>query len=257
MKGIVYQYKINAKYYVGKTFGLERKRKDKHRYEAFTLQKQTPFAKAIRKYGWDMVVSGYSVIETIEADTKDELNRLLIEREAFWIRERNSIAPNGYNVMASGSISPPHTYNKEEIYKRVSQSLKGKYMNCPATSRPVYCIELKRWYPSISEAERQHNIAGSGVEKAASGKNVSAGGFHWSYEETDTYRADLIKQSRKPVYCVETGTQYPSVYAVAKELFGEQANSKKSLVQNALRHNRKTCGLTFRYVNPVLSETEV
>lgn len=30
MKGIVYQYKINAKYYVGKTFGLERKRKDKH-----------------------------------------------------------------------------------------------------------------------------------------------------------------------------------------------------------------------------------
>ena len=41
MKGIVYQYKINAKYYVGKTFGLERKRKDKHRYEAFKLQKQS------------------------------------------------------------------------------------------------------------------------------------------------------------------------------------------------------------------------
>ena len=40
MKGIVYQYKINAKYYVGRTFGLERKRKDKHRYEAFKLQKQ-------------------------------------------------------------------------------------------------------------------------------------------------------------------------------------------------------------------------
>lgn len=257
MKGIIYQYKINAKYYVGKTFGLERKRKDKHRYEAYTLQKQTPFARAIRKYGGETVEKGYSIIETIEAETKDELNRLLIEREAYWIKERNSITPNGYNVMASGSISPPHTYNKEEIYKRVSESLKGKYMNCPATSRPVYCIEQKQWYPSISEAERQNRLAKGSVEKSASGKNVSAGGLHWSYEETDTYRADLIKASRKPVYCVETGKQYPSVYAVAKDLFGDKASSKKSLVQNALRHNRKTCGLTFRYVNPVLPGTEV
>ena len=257
MKGIIYQYKIDAKYYVGKTYGLERKRKDKHKYEAYTKQAQTPFARAIRKYGWDTVLQGYSVIEVIEAENKCELNRKLIEREAYWIKERNAIVPNGYNVMTSGSISPPHTYNKEEIYKRVSQSLKGKYMNCEATSRRVYCIEQKQWYPSISEAERQNNLAKGSVEKVASGKNVSAGGLHWSFEETDKFRADLIKGSRKPVYCVETGKRYPSVYAVAKELFGDKAPIKKSLVQNALRHNRKTCGLTFRYVNPVLSETEV
>lgn len=218
MTGIVYQYEINAKYYVGKTYGAERKRKSKHKYEAFTLNKQTPFSRAIRKYGWEYAEKGYSVIETVEADTVEELNALLVDREEYWIKQRNSVVPNGYNIYSRGTQTPPHTYGKEQIYKRVSESLKGKYMNCETTSRPVYCIEQKRWYPSISEAERQNNIVKSSVGKAASGKNVTAGGLHWNYDGTDKVRQNLHKAISKPVYCVETGVQYPSIYAVAKEL---------------------------------------
>ena len=137
-RGIIYQYRIENKYYVGKTYGLERKRIDKHKYEALTLKSDRPFQRAIRKYGWDKVFSGYSVIEEIFAGTKEELNEILIEREAYWIKERNSLVPNGYNVLKSGQIEVPHTQGKDEIYKKVSESLKGKHMNHESTSRKVY-----------------------------------------------------------------------------------------------------------------------
>lgn len=66
MKGVIYQYHVGNKYYVGKTYGLERKRIDKHKYEALTKNAQTPFARAIRKYGWETVKASYEVIEVIE-----------------------------------------------------------------------------------------------------------------------------------------------------------------------------------------------
>ncbi|MCM1276796.1 MAG: hypothetical protein NC299_15790, partial [Lachnospiraceae bacterium] len=255
--GVIYQYKIGKKVYVGKTYMQERKRQAKHKFEAFTLNKPTPFSRAIRKYGWETAIAGYSVIEIIKAETVDELNAKLIEREAFWIKEKNSLVPNGYNIYSHGTKVPPHTKNKEEIYGRVSKALKGKYMNCPETSHRVYCVEQKKWYPSESEAERQNNLARSTVSKAAQGINVCAGGLHWVYNENDIPRENKIKASRKPIICIETGKIYPSIYAVAKELYGDKAMAKKSAIQNALRYNRKTSGLTFRYVNPVLSETEV
>jgi len=42
MQGIIYQYKIGNKLYVGKTLALERKRQAKHKFEAYKLHKETP-----------------------------------------------------------------------------------------------------------------------------------------------------------------------------------------------------------------------
>jgi hypothetical protein len=258
--GIIYQYRINNKYYVGKTYGLERKRIDKHKYEALTLNSDRPFARAIRKYGWDEVLSGYSVIERITADTKEELNLLLIQREAYWIRERNSIVPNGYNVFKSGQIEIPHTNNKDEIYSRVSKSLKGKYMNADYSSRKVYCIEQDKWYPSISEAERQHNLSNGSVGKAASGIQITAGGYTWSFDGSKTIRDNKLKASRKPVRCLETGEKFDSVYDAAKSVYGSNANKKKCIILASIKHGWAASGKHYEYIehdDPVLSETEV
>ena len=259
-KGIIYQYRIEDKYYVGKTYGLERKRIDKHKYEALTLKSNRPFQRAIRKYGWENVLSGYSVIEEVTADTKEELNAHLIEREAYWIKEKNSLVPNGYNVLSSGQVDVPHTQGKEEIYKRISQSLKGKYMNPEATSRKVYCMELDQWYPSISEAERVHSLARGSVQKAASGVNCKAGGYTWSFTGKECGREDKIKASRKPVECLETGEKFDSVYEAAKSIWGEEASKKKCRIQASLKNGWAVDGKHFKYIehdNPVLSETEV
>lgn len=259
-KGIIYQYKVGEKYYVGKTLGLERKRIDKHKYEALTKKSDGPFQRAIRKYGWDKTLAGYSVIETIESDSKEHLNILLHKREAFWIQERNSLVPNGYNVQKSGQVTIPHMQSKVDVYKKISESLKGKYLNCPQTSRSVYCIDQDRWYPSISEAERINQLAKGSVGKAAYGRNCKAGGMRWSFDGATPTRTDKIKATRKPIICIETNETFLSVYDAAKKLWGKDASKKKCRIQAALKNGWAVDGKHFKYMvhdNPVLSETEV
>lgn len=248
MIGIVYQYKIKNKYYVGKTYMLERKRIDKHKYEAYTKNSQTPFCRAIRKYGWDEVLKGYSVIERMESNDVVSLNKKLIEREAYWIQKRNSVIPNGYNIYSKGTATPPTLKNKEEMYSKVSKSLKGKYMNHPSTSKRVYCIEQDKWYASISEAERQNGIARGSINKVLKQINVTAGGLTWSYDGSTNKRIDKIKASRKAVKCIETNERFESVYSLAKTLWGDEAMKKKSRIQNGIKNGWAVDGLHYTFI---------
>lgn len=178
-----------------------------------------------------------------------ELQQKLTERETFWIIKRNSLVPNGYNVYAKGQSSPPYTANKQEVYKKISDSLKGKYMNSEATSKKIYCIEQDKWYPSISEAERINHISRGSIGKAASGINVKAGGLTWSYDGSIRHRDNLIKASRKRVLCVETGDVFDSIYAAAKFLFGDKASTKKCAIQAAIKRNGTANGLHFKLLD--------
>lgn len=250
MEGVIYEYFIGGKYYVGKTYTQQRKRIDKHKYEAFTLKKDHPFCRAIRKYGWEATRASYKVIETVTADDAQTLNKMLIERESYWIEQRNSLVPNGYNIYTKGQEMIPHTDGKAEIYKRVSENLKGKYMNSPSVSRKVYCVEQQRWYPSISEAERQNNLAKGSVEKAASGKNVHAGNLTWNYTgANEPAREDLLRKQRKPIRCIETKEIFVSIYEATKHYFGEDAIRMKCRIQNGLRHGWAVNGLHFEHLD--------
>lgn len=249
MRGVIYCYTLHGKKYVWKTLMQERKRMAKHKFEAFTKNANTPFARAIRKYGWDETVSGYEVLEEVFCDSKEHLQETLCEKEEEWIIKLGTLVPNGFNVYAKGQDYIPHTYNKQEIYERVSKSLKGKYMNPESSSKKIYCVEQNKWYPSISEAERQNGIAKGSIGKAASGKNCKAGGLTWSYDGEDHSRKDLIKEFRKPVLCVETGEVFDSVYSAAKFLYGENASKKKCAIQAAIKRNGAANGLHFVYHN--------
>lgn len=246
MQGVIYQYNIGGKLYIGKTLMKQRKRMNKHKYEAFTLMKDHPFCRAIRKYGWECAKQGYSVIEVIEAEDKQTLNSLLVEREAYWIKEKNTLVPNGYNIYSKGQEQIPHTYNKDEIYERVSKSLKGKYMNHPSTSKPIYCVEQDKWYPSIREAERVNGIARGSINKVANGENVTAGGFRWSFDGKAPERIDGIKAKKKPIYCIETGVKYESIYLASKEIFGN--TNQKCRIYASLKHGWAVDGLHFAYL---------
>jgi len=250
MVGVIYEYFIGGKYYVGKTYMEQRKRIDKHKYDALTLKKDHPFCKAIRKYGWEETRASYRVIETVEADNAQALNVKLIERESYWIEQRNSLIPNGYNIYTKGQEQIPHTANKSEIYKRVSESLKGKYRNNPSSSRKVYCVEQQKWYPSISEAERANGVAKGSIGKAASGANVHSAGLTWNFTgENSEAREDLLRKQRKPIKCIETGETFESVYSACKHYFGEDAMRMKCRIQNGLRHGWAVNGLHFEYLD--------
>lgn len=52
-------------------------------------------------------------------------------------------------------------------------------------ARVVRCVELKKTYPSIREAERQTGIDNSQISAVCNHKKnyKTAGGYHWEYIE--------------------------------------------------------------------------
>ena len=144
MQGVIYRYTSpNGKIYVGQTLILERKRIDKHKYEAFTKNCDTPFGHAIRKYGWEAIRATYTVIETVEAEDRKTLKAKLTERENYWIETLDTFIPKGYNVKLTNQHTLSEYRNKEAMYAKVSASLKGKYMNAEATSKPIMDLDRK------------------------------------------------------------------------------------------------------------------
>lgn len=234
MRGVVYKYTINNKSYIGKTLMEERKRINKHKYEALTLKSDNPFHRAIRKYGWDITLQSYEVIEEFERENKDDLQKILYEKETYYILKFNTLIPNGYNVYSKGSEKLIHNYkDKKSMYEKVSKSLKGKYLN-NCNSRKVFCVELNKWFPSVSEAGRQLNIDQSSIQKVCVHKCATAGGYRFTYNENDIpqFRAET-----QEIRCVETGELFDSVRDVI-EYFNLPYN-KRSILKNAIKHNWK------------------
>ena len=241
MRGVVYRYTINGKYYIGKTLMEERKRINKHKYEALTKNSQTPFARAIRKYGWDNVIKTYEVLEEFEAENKEELQKILYKKETEYILKYNSLVPNGYNVYSKGSERTITGYkNKEDMYKKISKSLKGKYLN-NSNSRKVYCVELDKWFPSVSEAGRQLHIDQSGIQKVCTGKMSTTNGYRFTYDKT---KIPKYARATQEIYCVELDKTFDSVRH-AIDYFNLSYN-KRAELKNAIKHNWKFLGYHWK-----------
>ena len=105
---------INGKCYVGFTQDIK-KRYDNHK--AYSKIKDTPFYKAIRKYGWD----NFDFEILYQSFDKEHC---LNEMESFFIRENNSYGHTGYNLTfgGEGGSRPMSEYVK----KKVSKRMKGK-----------------------------------------------------------------------------------------------------------------------------------
>ena len=105
-KYIGYIYKIicivNNKIYIGQTRWNINDRWSGHKHDAFRKNNMTVFGKAIRKYGPENFK--VEMVEEIVADTKDELNRLLNEKEQYYIKYYHSLShENGYNTTPGGN----------------------------------------------------------------------------------------------------------------------------------------------------------
>lgn len=99
MIGYIYQffYKDNGKRYIGQSTSLKT-RKLRHSSSAKRGEKGK-FYNAIRKYGIENFE--FSVIEVIKADTEQELQIILDEKEKYWINYHNSFK-KGYNATIGG-----------------------------------------------------------------------------------------------------------------------------------------------------------
>lgn len=104
--------KINGKEYIGQTVNSLQKRISVHK--ASTGKKETYFCHALKKYGFYNFE--WEVLE--ECDSKEELD----EMEFHYIKQYNTLRPNGYNLTLGGSTGTfgwiPTEENKKNIIKR-------------------------------------------------------------------------------------------------------------------------------------------
>lgn len=248
MTGVIYQYTSpNGKRYIGQTLYLQRKRIDKHKYDAYTHQAETPFARAIRKYGWEIIRESYTVVETVNAETIDELKAALTDKENHYIIAFDTMLPNGYNVQLTNQRHFGEYRDKVGMYKKVSAALKGKHLNSMMSKR-IINYDTKDEYPSISEAARQSGLMVQQIMPTLKGRNLTAGGYRWCYVNDDGTidESNLRSKKRKdlPVYCKELDMTFVSAYE-AEKFIGKKGG--KSNIRIACENNVMRYGYTWSY----------
>lgn len=227
---------------------MQRKRIDKHKYEAFTKNCDTPFGHAIRKYGWEAIRATYTVIETVEAEDRKTLKAKLTERENYWIETLDTFIPKGYNVKLTNQHTLNEYRDKEAMYAKVSASLKGKYMNAEATSKPIMDMTTGKTYPSISEASRVTGLKVQSICRVLKGIQLQTGGLKFCYIDDngnpDTSNLRSINRKQLPVYCPELDKTFISAYEAAKYI--GKPNGKGN-IRIAAETGKKRYGLTWIY----------
>lgn len=191
MEYIVYCYtnKITGKRYIGLTsLGLDVRAGDNG-----TRYRNCPyFYNAIQKYGWN----NFERVVLADNLSHDEACRL----EQYYIKEYNTVAPNGYNLTCGGDSGFHHTedtkrkisahnkgnksrtgYRNSEINnQRASERMKGNQYG-KKHGRPVLQYSLTgkfiAEFPSAADAIRATGI--TSVKKAVRGEYKTAGGYVW------------------------------------------------------------------------------
>lgn len=127
MEGIIYKWtnKKNCKKYVGQTIHPDKRYQQHKRGERADSQ---IIDRAILKYGAKNF--DYTVLLTIQADTREELRRLLDEAEIALIRLEQSYykTGKGYNMTLGGMTRGSYTHT-ETTKLKLSRIMKGKKLS--------------------------------------------------------------------------------------------------------------------------------
>ena len=96
MKGIYRIVFPNGKYYIGQSNNLIKRRQDYLHWQTRSIS-QTIVYRAFLKYGFN--IDMFEIIIENDTLTQDDLNNLEIK----YIKQYNSIFPNGYNIQKGGN----------------------------------------------------------------------------------------------------------------------------------------------------------
>jgi group I intron endonuclease len=196
----VFYNTVNKKLYVGKTTELYTLRFNEHKYNAFTKNIITYFYKALRKYGWDSFKK-YVIYQTEELENKIEVDKIVLEKEQYYINLFRSDMPEfGYNMTKGGDGICGYKHSEETKHK-MSEDRKGEnhwnYGNLNnSTSSIILQFDLdfnfiKEW-PSMSEVERELGYKANNISRCCANKIDSYKSFIW-VKKDDYYEGYLQK----------------------------------------------------------------
>ncbi|MBO5706421.1 MAG: GIY-YIG nuclease family protein [Bacteroidaceae bacterium] len=188
---------VNGKRYVGQTIRpLKERWKDHCR-----VKDNNYFHRAIQKYGPE----NFSVKIIDTAETATELD----EKEAFWIKELNTLFPHGYNLKEGGNVS-----------------MRGRCGVNNPKSRLIYQFRLDgsmvNGYHGIGEACRATGCSHSSILRSLKRGFPLTADCVWIYADSfsperlvgliDSYPGKRWKR----VVCVETGEVFQSMTEAAR-----------------------------------------
>ena len=201
MVGVVYKAVVADKVYIGKTTSKFESRVKTHINHAFKQGYKMKISEALRTLTIEEAFKCFEIVETIEADDYETLERKLCERENYWMEHLNAIYPNGYNI-AKSSPSKKHSVTTQPPRKSVM--------------REVICVETNETFKSMTDAARRVGVNISAIYHCLKGKTNTAGNKHWRYTDGEYHECTRPegrrnkKSQSKPVMCKETGVVYPS-----------------------------------------------
>lgn len=224
VQGVIYilTNKQNGMVYIGQTYDLK-KRLQRHLTAARnrnTRNEGQRIVHAIREYGIEAFES--SVLETITAETRDELNNLLNEREKFYIAEYNA-TEKGYNVTLGGKGMLGYTLPQEAI-DSIRRANTGRKLT-EEHKDAIRKSSIKMW---SNEEYRQY------MSKRMSGKNNPMYGVHLSGNLSPNYGKSMPEETKRKISAAKMGHPgYPLSEEHKRKLF-EAAKRPKSI-----EHRRK------------------
>lgn len=194
-----YIYKIinvkNQKIYVGQTTKQRpTDRFSQHKYLASHPQQEKNISylhRAMNQNGVDNFK--FEIIEQVD-------NTLLDEREKYWIKQYNSLAPNGYNLTSGGEgttgFSRPQS---QEQRKKKGESIKKYYQNHPQ-AREILSQRTKKLWENLEYREKVTNSNKRFYQQHPEmfkGKNNPMYGKHHTEEALEKIRAHAITRKLK------------------------------------------------------------
>ena len=221
----------NGKRYVGQTIRTLQERWTEHCKKTSDC---SAIANAIQKYGKEcFTISTLHIANFIE-----ELNK----KEQEFIKEFNTLKPNGYNLTTGGL----NYLRSSETKRKFSEGQKGKKNH----RFGIKASEETRKRQSESHKGALNSFFGKHhnektiqlLSKANKGSKHPKFGTHHSQKSKD--KAANSNPLKKSIKCNETGVSYPSLSSAARAL-----GVQRTGIQSVLRGNQHTCGgFTFSYL---------
>jgi group I intron endonuclease len=245
--------KITGKVYVGQTV-LTLKKRIKSHLDASRRKDQTIyFSLSLRKYG----IENFIFEQIDSAESVDELN----DKEQKWIKDLNTLAPNGYNLTTGGNQGGSPS-NSTRI--RMSKKQKDRFKNTPhpftgrehseETREKISKSSLGKKRSPFTEQHRENmSKAQKGISKPHSKEWCK----NQSRKMTGRKHSEESKQKRrdgrkcKKIFSPETGKIYDSIVKAAKEhgIFPGNIHKLMHKKINFLRDKKTGQKLTFRRIS--------
>jgi len=193
--------KVNGKSYVGQTI----KKRVEQRWSSHRLYPRACLKNAFAKYG----LENFEFSTICEIPEGEGWRELMNAREILEIKERNTIAPNGYNMESGGNRN--YTVH-EETRKKMSNSRRGsknhnfgKHLTEQTKTKlreshisennPKIGKEVEQWskdrkvlievHTSLASAARKLSRTPDNISRCCCGRRPSAYGFYWKLREQE------------------------------------------------------------------------